>query len=108
LHLAPGLPESHAFNMSVQEIIAELPKLKLEDSRLVKAKVDALARAHRRTIGDGSVLQRHPRPIPFEQLSARRRQQCTANSARAANTGKIVLTGRAMKRKPLTFPGKLQ
>jgi len=38
--------------MSAQEIIAELPKLGPDDFRLVKAKVDDLARAHRRTIGD--------------------------------------------------------
>ncbi len=38
--------------MSAQEIIAELPKLKPEEFRLVKAKVDDLARAQRRTIGD--------------------------------------------------------
>jgi len=69
----------------------ELPKLKPEEFRLVKAKVDDRARAQRRTIGDASVRQRHPRPIPFEHLSARRRQQRTASSARAANTGEIVL-----------------
>ena len=38
--------------MSAQEIIAELPKLKPEELRLVKAKVDDLARAKRRTIGE--------------------------------------------------------
>jgi len=38
--------------MSAQEIIAELPKLKPEELRLVKAKVDALARTKRRTIGE--------------------------------------------------------
>lgn len=38
--------------MSAQEIIAELPKLKPEEFRLVKAKVDDLARAKVRTIGD--------------------------------------------------------
>ncbi len=38
--------------MSAQEIIAELRKLKPDDFRLVKAKVDDLARAKVRTIGD--------------------------------------------------------
>ncbi|HEU0040222.1 MAG TPA: hypothetical protein VFR76_13215 [Verrucomicrobiae bacterium] len=38
--------------MSAQEIIAELPKLKPEELRLVKAKVDDLARTKRRTIGE--------------------------------------------------------
>ena len=38
--------------MSAQEIIAELPKLKPDELRLVKAKVDDLARAKRRTIGE--------------------------------------------------------
>lgn len=38
--------------MSAQEIIAELPNLKPEEFRLVKAKVDDLAKAKRRTIGD--------------------------------------------------------
>lgn len=39
--------------MSAQEIIAELPKLKPDELRLVKAKVDDLARrTQRRTIGD--------------------------------------------------------
>jgi hypothetical protein len=38
--------------MSAQEIIAELPKLKPDELRLVKAKVDDLAKAQRRTIGD--------------------------------------------------------
>ena len=38
--------------MSAQEIIAELPKLRPEEFRLVKAKVDDLARAQRRTSGD--------------------------------------------------------
>ena len=38
--------------MSAQEIIAELPKLQPEEFRLVKAKVDELARAQRRTIDD--------------------------------------------------------
>jgi len=52
LHVRPGMPESHAFTMSAQEIIAELPKLKPEEFRLVKAKADVLARAQRRTIGD--------------------------------------------------------
>ena len=42
----------HAFTMSAQEIIAELPKLKPDELRLVKAKVDDLAKAQRRTIGD--------------------------------------------------------
>ena len=42
----------HAFTMSAQEIIAELPKLKPEELRLVKAKVDDLARTKRRTIGE--------------------------------------------------------
>jgi hypothetical protein len=38
--------------MSAQEIIAELPKLKEDEFRLVKAKVDDLARARGRRIGD--------------------------------------------------------
>lgn len=38
--------------MSAQEIIAELAKLKPEEFRLVKAKVDDLAKERRRTIGD--------------------------------------------------------
>jgi len=38
--------------MSAQEIIAELPKLKPEEFRLVQAKVEALAKAKRRTIGE--------------------------------------------------------
>ncbi len=38
--------------MSAQEIIAEVPKLKPDEFRLVKAKVDDLARPRRRTIGD--------------------------------------------------------
>jgi hypothetical protein len=38
--------------MSAQEIIAELPNLKPEELRLVKAKVDDLAKAKRQTIGD--------------------------------------------------------
>ncbi len=37
--------------MSAQEIIAELPKLKPDEFRLVKAKVDDLAKSQRRTIG---------------------------------------------------------
>ena len=38
--------------MSAQEIIAELPKLKPEEFRLVQAKVEDLAKAKRRTIGE--------------------------------------------------------
>ncbi len=38
--------------MSAQEIIAELPKLNPDEFRLVKAKVDDLAKTRRRTIGD--------------------------------------------------------
>jgi hypothetical protein len=38
--------------MNAQEIIAELPNLKPEELRLVKAKVDDLAKAKWRTIGD--------------------------------------------------------
>ncbi len=38
--------------MSAREIIAELPKLKPDEFRLVKAKVDDLAKTRRRTIGD--------------------------------------------------------
>jgi hypothetical protein len=38
--------------MSAQEIIAELANLKPEELRLVKAKVDDLAKAKRQTIGD--------------------------------------------------------
>jgi hypothetical protein len=37
--------------MSAEEIIAELPKLKPEEIRLVKAEVDNLARVQRQTIG---------------------------------------------------------
>ena len=37
--------------MSAQEIIAELPKLKPDEFRLVRAKVEDLAKAKRRTIG---------------------------------------------------------
>lgn len=43
---------THPLNVSAQEIIAELRKLKPEELRLVKAKVDDLAKATRRTIGD--------------------------------------------------------
>ncbi len=39
--------------MSTQEIIAELPKLKPDQFRLVKAKVDDLARRQERATGDG-------------------------------------------------------
>ena len=38
--------------MSAQEIIAELAKLKPEEFRLVQAKVEDLAKAKRRTIGE--------------------------------------------------------
>jgi hypothetical protein len=38
--------------MSAQDIIAELPNLKPDELRLVKAKVDDLAKAKRQTIGD--------------------------------------------------------
>jgi hypothetical protein len=38
--------------MSAQEIIAELPKLKPEEFRLVQAKVEDLVKAKRRTIGE--------------------------------------------------------
>ena len=38
--------------MSAQEIIAELPKLKPDEFRLVRAKVEDLAKAKRRTIGE--------------------------------------------------------
>ncbi|MCX6980997.1 MAG: hypothetical protein NTV08_09640 [Verrucomicrobia bacterium] len=38
--------------MSALEIIAELPMLKPDEFRLVQAKVDALAKAKRRTIGE--------------------------------------------------------
>jgi hypothetical protein len=38
--------------MSAQEIIAELPKLKPNELRLVKAKLDDLARTKRQTIGE--------------------------------------------------------
>jgi SHS2 domain-containing protein len=38
--------------MSAQEIIAELPKLKPEEFRLVQAKVEDLAKTKRRTIGE--------------------------------------------------------
>ncbi len=41
--------------MSAQEIIAELPKLKPEEFRLLKAKIDGLARTQRRTLGDASL-----------------------------------------------------
>jgi len=41
--------------MSAQEIIAELPKLKPDEFRLVKAKVDDLAKAQRRTVGDALI-----------------------------------------------------
>ena len=47
-----GAAPKHVFRMSAQEIIAALPKLKPEEFRLVKAKVDDLAKAQRRTIGD--------------------------------------------------------
>ena len=47
-----GAARKHAFTMSAQEIIAELPKLKPEELRLVKAKVDDLARTKRKTIGE--------------------------------------------------------
>ena len=52
LQFDAGTAPKHAFTMSAQEIIAELPKLKPEELRLVKAKVDDLARAKRRTIGE--------------------------------------------------------
>ncbi len=38
--------------MSVKEIIAELPKLKPDEFRLVQAKVEDLAKTKRRTIGE--------------------------------------------------------
>ena len=38
--------------MSAQEIIAELPKLKPDEFRLVQAKVEDLAKTKRRTIGE--------------------------------------------------------
>ena len=38
--------------MSVQEIIDELTKLEPEEFRLVKAKVDDMAKARRRTVGE--------------------------------------------------------
>jgi hypothetical protein len=38
--------------MSAKEIIAELPNLKPDELLLVKATVDDLAKARRRTIGD--------------------------------------------------------
>ena len=38
--------------MSAQEIIAELPKLKPDEFRLVRAKVEDLAKANRKTIGE--------------------------------------------------------
>ena len=38
--------------MSVQEIIAELPKLKPDEFRLVRQKVEDLAKTKRRTIGE--------------------------------------------------------
>ena len=38
--------------MSALEIIAELPRLKPDEFRLVQAKVDALAKTKRRTIGE--------------------------------------------------------
>ena len=38
--------------MSAQEIIAELPKLNPDEFRLVHAKVEDLAKANRRTIGE--------------------------------------------------------
>ena len=38
--------------MSAQEIIAELPKLKPDEFRLVQAKVEDLAKMKRRTIGE--------------------------------------------------------
>jgi hypothetical protein len=46
-----GAAGKHPFNMSAQEIIAELPKLKPEELREVKVKVDDLAKAQSRTIG---------------------------------------------------------
>ena len=47
-----SVPAKHPFIVSVQEIIAELPNLTPDEFRLVQAKVDDLARAQRRTIGD--------------------------------------------------------
>ena len=38
--------------MSAQEIIAELPKLKPDEFRLVREKVEDLAKSKRRTIGE--------------------------------------------------------
>ena len=38
--------------MSVQEIIAELPKLKPDEFRLVRQKVEDLVKTKRRTIGE--------------------------------------------------------
>ena len=38
--------------MSVQEIIAELPKLKPDEFRLVRQKVEDLAKTKRQTIGE--------------------------------------------------------
>ena len=46
-----GCPKA-CFHHERAGIFAELPKLKPEEFRLVKAKVDDLARAQRRTIGD--------------------------------------------------------
>ena len=42
----------HGFAMSAQEIIAELSKLNPDEFRLVKAKVDDLAKVRRQTVGD--------------------------------------------------------
>lgn len=42
----------HALSMSAQEIIAELPNLKPDELRLVKARVDDLARSRRPSIGE--------------------------------------------------------
>ena len=47
-----GNAPKHGGTMSAQEIIAELSKLKPDELRMVKAKVDDLARAKRRTIGE--------------------------------------------------------
>lgn len=53
--------------MSTLEIIAELPKLKPEELLLVKAKVDDLAKAQRRTIGDALLEVAAPEKVSEPQ-----------------------------------------
>ena len=50
-HLTSFCAKTYRISVSAQEIIAELPKLAPDEFRLVKARIDDLANAKRRTIG---------------------------------------------------------